>query len=402
MESAWVQSLRKQAEAGDSEAQWALGRQYWSARGVDRDRAQAVAWFTRAAKQGNIGAIDGLKIAALNDDREAQYSLAYMFLYGHGVEKNAVTAMTWARRAAEAKDPRAQYYVGLAYYTGEGLEKNYSQAAIWLRKSAEAHHPLAQCFMGVLYQDGHGVLRDDREAIGWFSRAAGQGISFAEVYLGKAYANGRGVRQDYKEAAGWYRRAAERGQAEAQRELASLYETGRGVPQDEQEAVKWFRQAAAQGDKEARDAERRLLAEEALPQPIRRSGDAENASEKLHRFAPPPSTTTGRRNETAFAVAAVLGGVFALFGAMFWAGAAGYDSIASGIGHLFLREGQPDHPPAGTAQIYAWAVVTGIGVSLMAIVTKANGSSVRWLLLAIVGLLVGAALLGGGSGEIGP
>jgi hypothetical protein len=56
---------RKAAEAGEKGAQWYMGQCYYYGRGVDRDAAQANAWFRRAAAQGNPAAAQVLQQAGI-------------------------------------------------------------------------------------------------------------------------------------------------------------------------------------------------------------------------------------------------------------------------------------------------------------------------------------------------
>ena len=53
-------------------------------------------------------ALKELTPLAENGNREAQFNLGKMYLYGWGVRKNEIEAATWYRKAAEQKDVRAQ------------------------------------------------------------------------------------------------------------------------------------------------------------------------------------------------------------------------------------------------------------------------------------------------------
>jgi hypothetical protein len=47
-----IEELRTRAEAGDVDAQYNLGVMYANDRGVPQDDAEAVAWYRKAAEQG--------------------------------------------------------------------------------------------------------------------------------------------------------------------------------------------------------------------------------------------------------------------------------------------------------------------------------------------------------------
>lgn len=54
--------LKPVAEAGNAEAQYALGFMYYYGQGVIEDRKTAVEWFQKSAMQGNLDAIKSLKL----------------------------------------------------------------------------------------------------------------------------------------------------------------------------------------------------------------------------------------------------------------------------------------------------------------------------------------------------
>ena len=73
------------AQAGDVDAQSALGFMYYNGQGMQPDFSQAFAWYRRAAAQGS----------AL-----AQNNLALMYANGNGVKRNDVRALMWFNLAA--------------------------------------------------------------------------------------------------------------------------------------------------------------------------------------------------------------------------------------------------------------------------------------------------------------
>ena len=80
------QELVKRAEAGDSFAQWSLGRCYYKGIGVTQDYKEAVKWYTKAAEQGY----------AL-----AQSNLGVCYEEGTGVDKDEKEAVKWFTKSAE-------------------------------------------------------------------------------------------------------------------------------------------------------------------------------------------------------------------------------------------------------------------------------------------------------------
>ena len=76
---------RPLAEAGDAEAQTALGGLYLAGTGVALDPAEAARWYRLAAEQG---------------DPVAQLNLGDLYSRGHGVGRDLVQAYLWLSLAA--------------------------------------------------------------------------------------------------------------------------------------------------------------------------------------------------------------------------------------------------------------------------------------------------------------
>ncbi len=111
----------KQAEAGDADAQYAVGEAYLKGRGPTVNPQEALKWFRRAARQGHPKAL---------------YRLGYMHLRGIGTRRDPARAFELIRRAAEAGYSPAQYQLGRMYAAGLGTERDYDAALEWLRKAA--------------------------------------------------------------------------------------------------------------------------------------------------------------------------------------------------------------------------------------------------------------------------
>lgn len=122
--------LRQDAEAGDAEAQNALGTLFYSGDVISKDETgkildydleAAAGWFSRAAEQGHAG---------------AQFNLGLLFAEGHGVPQDSAKAAEWFTRAAEQGNVDAQNNLGVMYLIGEGVERDASKAIAWFEKAA--------------------------------------------------------------------------------------------------------------------------------------------------------------------------------------------------------------------------------------------------------------------------
>jgi alpha/beta superfamily hydrolase len=153
-----------------------------------------------------------------------------MYMDGRGVPQDYKQAVAWYRKAAEQGDAFAQTNLGVMYSDGQGVPQDYQQAVAWYRKAAEQGHAVAQTNLGVMYSSGQGVPQDYQQAVAWFRKAAEQGHASAQTGLGLRYMNGQGVPQDYQQAVAWFRKAAEQGHANAQNNLGAMYMDGQGVP----------------------------------------------------------------------------------------------------------------------------------------------------------------------------
>ena len=81
-------------------------------------------------------------------------------------------AVAWYRKAADQGNASAQYNLGNAYGLGQGVPQDYAQAAAWYRKAAEQGHADAQFNLGAAYGIGEGVPEDYVESHKWLNLAA--------------------------------------------------------------------------------------------------------------------------------------------------------------------------------------------------------------------------------------
>ena len=95
----------------------------------NKNYAEAVKWYTKAAEQGHS---------------DAQYKLGWRYQLGQGVEKNQIEAFKWWKKAAEQGDAQAQLNLGICYERGEGVEKDLTEAVKWYRKAAEQGNEYAK------------------------------------------------------------------------------------------------------------------------------------------------------------------------------------------------------------------------------------------------------------------
>jgi TPR repeat protein len=127
-------ALLARANAGDPAAQVSAGEQYAKAAAAETDREQAtadsqqaLAWYRKAADQGNVAG--ELHLAALYRDG------------AKGIERDMAQAAAWYRKAAEQNDAGAQGALGMLYTLGQGVARDDVEAYFWLDLAASAPGP---------------------------------------------------------------------------------------------------------------------------------------------------------------------------------------------------------------------------------------------------------------------
>jgi uncharacterized protein len=156
-----VDELKLLANQGDLEAQNKLGAAYFNGKGIEKNIAEALRWFTQSAEKGYA---------------KAQYNLGVMYYVGNGVPQSQAEAIKWFSKAALQGFADAQYNLGVMYYQGAGIPQNYPEAFKLYSQAAQKGHALAQYNLGLMYLQGNSVPKDPVKAYMWLSLAAGQEV----------------------------------------------------------------------------------------------------------------------------------------------------------------------------------------------------------------------------------
>ena len=117
---------------------------------------------------------DSLQKQAEQGDIEAQGMLGFMYDYGIGIQKDDTEAARWYRMAAEQGLDVAQFSLGGMYASGESVLQDHTEAARWYRMAAEQGHTDAQFNLGFEYATGKGVPQDYVRAFAWWNILAVQ------------------------------------------------------------------------------------------------------------------------------------------------------------------------------------------------------------------------------------
>lgn len=143
---------------------------YYGRNGKQKDYAEAVKYFVQAAELGYA---------------YAQYSLAYCYEKGQGVEANEAESARWYGKAAEQGYAESQCSYGICCELGKGVAKNQTEAVKWYRKAADQDYARAQELLGDCYYQGTGVTRNIELAKTLYEKAVAQGCESAKKKLEK-------------------------------------------------------------------------------------------------------------------------------------------------------------------------------------------------------------------------
>ena len=121
--------LELAAKGRDRDAQYELALLYGTGNGVEKSNAKALEQLRGAAAQGQT---------------KAQYYLASIYRRGlFGVKPDEKLAVDWLRKSALQGYADAEYALGLSYAEGRGVERNAVEALGWMRRAARHEHDQA-------------------------------------------------------------------------------------------------------------------------------------------------------------------------------------------------------------------------------------------------------------------
>ncbi|CAM9568879.1 unnamed protein product [Scytosiphon promiscuus] len=177
-----IQYQIHRAEHGDIRSMESLGDIfYWGARGVSRDQARALHFFTRASESGS---------------NSARCAAAGMYLKGEGTNPNHTRAVELFELAANENHVRALNGLGYVYFNGHVLPQNltkaysYFEQAANMRQEADSLFNAAHCLA-----HGLGTDQDLPRAAELFRLGASWGHVDSAYELGYMYAQGTGVQR---------------------------------------------------------------------------------------------------------------------------------------------------------------------------------------------------------------
>lgn len=168
---------------------------------------------------------------AKSGDSNAQCQLAYCYFEGNeDVDRNYAEAMKWFSRAAEQNDAEAQYYLGRMYYEGMGVPHDWAEAYKWFN--------IAEYNRYIFTRDEYGtytaiILNLEK---GQFVELAAQARQKLESEIPPDQ-----LKVAQRDIAQWYLLKAENGDPDAQVWVAKQYRDGQYLMQDFVKAYQWYK-----------------------------------------------------------------------------------------------------------------------------------------------------------------
>ncbi len=234
-----VKMFREAAKYGYPAAVANLGKCYYDALGVAKNRALALRYFNMAAEKENV---------------LAMHHLGEYFYNGELADKNDSTAYSYYIKAANKGYAQSQKMVGAFYENGIYVNKDDVEALKWYKLAAEHNDPDALYKVGVhqVEQDSinklsKGKLRKS-PAIDYMRRAARGGNKKAQEFIVKCFAEGKYLKKSPKKSFEWMKSIADLGDDNALMYVAYCYEKGRGTEMNQKRAYWLYKQLAEKGN----------------------------------------------------------------------------------------------------------------------------------------------------------
>lgn len=325
-----VTKIEQIALAGDSTAQFHMGKFYSEGHGVLQDFATAARWYELAASQGEFRAahnLANLKLAGRGIPQDVDGAIS---LYEKGIAagdpagaetlgsfflenefKDTEKAAAYLKKAFELGSPSAGTRLGRLLYNEAGSAQQREEAKMLLSSLAEQNYIPAAKSLAYIFTSGNRsernyeaakalqlkVLESGQQeamlALGWidlqlppepdnpnatpplywFRKAWDAGIHEASGYIGRAYLDGDSVEKSVDEALHWFKLGADKGETDCAYLIGAIHDKGWNGESSDKNAEPWYRRAAEAGLAAGQIALARLL--------VRNTGVPVNGTEAI-------------------------------------------------------------------------------------------------------------------------
>ena len=202
---------------------------------MTEDPKNAARWYLLAAEQG---------------DSDAQYRLAVMYAYKHGVTWDLDKAIYWYRKAASQGNEDA---VRMLHEIGVPIEAednvNVIPSAEYVDETDDSGEAPVEEGEDWLINQALDAFENEHWAMGMvYAERTDKSDSEIQFYVGYCNENGFGTEKSLGEAFRWYDMAVSQGNVKAMLRLAGMYERGDWVDYNIDEAARLYVCATIKGD----------------------------------------------------------------------------------------------------------------------------------------------------------
>lgn len=184
---------------------------------------------------------------AKSKDPVAQFNMFIILFDGKGMESDALRAMAWLMRSANAGNGPAARWLSFCYKVGLLTKENDEMALKYLKIAAEGGDAQAQYDLAMKYFSGRDVDEDTKEGLKWLDKAADQDYVDAIAELAELYYEGELVGKDRVLAFALYTKAHKLGHEDSLYDLAWMTFYGQGVKEDAAKGMQLFEEASELG-----------------------------------------------------------------------------------------------------------------------------------------------------------
>lgn len=201
---------------------------------VETDKRLAMSWYFLCAKASNLNCVRNLGINFQN---------------GTVVERNYEVALHYYQFASDKGLAKSTTSLALMYWFGNGTEKDINKANQLFEKSCDMRDGEGCMNLGTRYREGEaeGFNQDHVRANELFQKACDYGYMGGCNNLANSYENSWGVTLNYIRASELYKFACDAGEAMSCSNLGYMYEHGNGLQQDTNKAKELYLRACNSG-----------------------------------------------------------------------------------------------------------------------------------------------------------
>ncbi|MCQ4878619.1 sel1 repeat family protein, partial [Ruminococcus bicirculans] len=147
----------------------------------------------------------------------------------------------WFERSAKQKNKFAQFSLANLYYYGNGVEKDLSQAFLWYQKSSAQGQPYASYAVAQMYSKGEYVSQGGETAQRYYKAALSGFLELESMEqaddnlyykLGSMFKKGLGTDIDMDRAIDYFKRSAEMNNKNGLFEYGKALLIGEHIPQN--------------------------------------------------------------------------------------------------------------------------------------------------------------------------